>query len=108
MDFLDEVCSFSPTSSQLTKFTVQILGVAQITDEILQQCLLKLRTICINHGILPSSYIITNDLARVGEDPVAFGDFSNVWEGIYNGSKVCIKCLRVSEQTRQAIEKVGI
>ena len=108
VDFLDEVCSLSSTTLQLTKLTVQILGVAQITDDVFRRCLHKLRTICSSRAILPSSYTISSDLARVGEDPVAYGGFSDVWEGIYNGSKVCIKHLRVSEQIRQAIEKVGI
>ena len=108
VDFLDEVRSSPPASVQLTKPIVQILDAAPMADDVFRRCLHKLKTICSRHAILPSSYTIVGDLARTGNDPVAFGGFSDVWEGTYNGSKVCIKHLRVSEQVRKSIEKVSI
>ena len=108
VDFLDGVRSFPLASFQLTGRTVQILGAAPITDDVFRRCLHKLRTICSHHAILPSVYTISGDLTRVGDNPVAFGGFSDVWEGIHNGSRVCIKHLRVTEQDREAVEKVNI
>ena len=108
VDFLDDVCSSPSASSWLTKYTVQILDVAPITDDVSRRCLHKLRTICSQHAILPSSYTISGDLARVGDHPFALGGFSEVWKGTYNGRKVCIKHPRVSEKIREAVEKVSI
>ena len=31
-----------------------------------------------------------------------------MWEGIHNGEKVCIKCLRITKQSCKAVEKVHI
>ena len=56
---------------------------------------------------MPSSYTISDDLTQVGDDPVADGGVSEVWKGTYNGRKVCIKNLKVSEQVRQAVERVS-
>ena len=106
VNFLDGVRTFSPASFKLIKQTVQVLGVAPVTDDVSRRCVHKLRTICSNHAILPSSYMISGDLVRVDNDPVAFGGFSDVWEGTHNGIKVCIKHLRVSQQIREAVEKV--
>ena len=107
VNFLDDVCPFTLASSQLVKQAVQILGVAPIVDDVFRRCLHKLRTICSRHAILPSSYTISGHLSRVGDGPVAFGGFSDVWEGLHNGVKVCIKHLRVSEKIRKTIEKVS-
>jgi hypothetical protein len=108
IDFLDEVGSFSLSSFQLTKQTAQILDVAPTADDVFRRCLHKLQTICTHKTILPSSYTISGDLVRVGNDPVAFGGFSDIWEGRLDGDKVCIKHLRISEQVREAVEKASI
>lgn len=107
VNFLDDVGAFPSASFQLMTQTAQILGVAPIADDVFRRCLHKLRTICCHHAILPSSYTISGNLARVGDDPVAFGGFSDVWEGTYNSNKVCIKHLRVSEQVRETVERVS-
>ena len=78
-----------------------------MSDDVSRRCLHKLRTICSHHAIMPSSYTISDDLTQVGDDPVADGGFSEVWKGTYNGRKVCIKNLKVSEQVRQAVERVS-
>ena len=108
VDFLDEVRPSPLAFVQLTKRTVQILDVGPIADDVLRRCLHKLRTICSRRAILPSSYTISGDLARVGDHPVAFGGFSDVWKGTHNDTNVCIKHLRVSEQIRETLEKVSI
>jgi hypothetical protein len=44
---------------------------------------------------MPSSHIIHEGLERIGENPVAYGGFADVWEGAYVGDKVCAKALRI-------------
>ncbi|KAF9779338.1 kinase-like domain-containing protein [Thelephora terrestris] len=94
-----------PELIRLIDFLDEILDVAPTADDVFRRCLHKLQTICTHKTILPSSYTISGDLVRVGNDPVAFGGFSDVWEGSLDGDKVCIKHLRISEQVREAVEK---
>ena len=54
-----------------------------------------LRKMCREHKSLPSSYAITNELKRTGELPLGSGGNADVWCGLYRGSKVAIKVLRV-------------
>ena len=89
-------------------WTVQVLDVAPMTDDVFRWCLHKLRTICSHHSILPSSYTISGNLTRVGDNPVAFGGFSKVWQGIHKGRKVCIKRLRLTDQIREGVKKASI
>ena len=57
---------------------------------------------------LPSSYAVSGDLARVGDHPIAFGGFADVWEGTHGGGKVCVKVLRISMNDDQTLTKVRI
>ena len=43
----------------------------------------------------------------MGENPVAFGGFSDVWKGTHNGNEVCIKHLRIAQRDREVTEKVS-
>ncbi|KAF9785479.1 CNH domain-containing protein [Thelephora terrestris] len=97
-----------PELTQLVDFIDEVLDVTPITDDVSRRCLHKLQAICGLHNILPSSHNISGEVSRVGDDPVASGGFSDVWKGIYDGRKVCIKYLRITQQTRQAIEKACI
>ena len=106
VDFLDNVRPSLPVSFQLTSQTPQALDVTPITDDVSRRCLHKLQAICGHHKILPSSYNVSGDLTRVDSDPIASGGFSDVWEGIHDGKTVCIKRLRITQQTRRAAEKV--
>ncbi|KAF9779311.1 CNH domain-containing protein [Thelephora terrestris] len=91
--------------TRLVDFLDGALDVIPITDDVSRRCLHKLQAICGRHKILPSSYNISGDLTIIDDDPVASGGFSDVWEGTYDGKKVCIKRLRITQQTRQVIEK---
>ncbi|KAF9778328.1 kinase-like domain-containing protein, partial [Thelephora terrestris] len=91
--------------SRLVDFLDKALSPPLAADDISRRCLHKLQVICGHHSVLPSSYTLIGDLARVGDEPVASGGFSDVWEGILNGDKVCIKYLRCCAQNRQSIEK---
>ena len=108
VEILDGVRRFPLVSPQLMKQILQILDVTPITDDDSRRCLHKLQAICGHHKILPSSYNVSGYLARVGDDAVASGGFADVWEGIHDGRKVCIKYLRTTQQTRQAVEQVCI
>ncbi|KAF9789636.1 kinase-like domain-containing protein [Thelephora terrestris] len=91
--------------TRLVDFLDGALDVIPITDDVSRRCLHKLQAICGRHKILPSSYNIPGDLTIIDDDPVAFGGFSDVWEGTYDGKKVCIKRLRITQQTRKVIGK---
>jgi len=86
--------------------TLQALGAIVTTDEVSRQCLRKLQALCGDNTTLPSSYTVSGDLARVGDEPVAFGGFADVWEGAHRGTKVCIKVLRVTLNDDPALTKV--
>lgn len=108
VDFLDDVCSLFSALRSITKQTLQALSVIPTTDDVSLQCLNKLQAICGHHMILPSSYTISGEIARVGNRPIALGGFADVWEGTYGGKKVCVKWLRVSLNDDKALDKVRI
>ena len=108
VDFLDKVRPSSSASSRPTNRVPQALDVTPTTDDVSRRCLHKLQAICGHRIVLPSSYNVSGDLSRNGSHPAASGGFSDVWEGTYDSRKVCIKCLRITQQTRQAVEKVRI
>lgn len=112
VDFLDGVLdgvrALPLTSFQPTKFTLQVLGSPLLTDDIYRRCMHKLQAICGHHSVLPSSCTLLGDLARVGDEPVASGGCSDVWQGIHNGNNVCVKSLRCCTQNRRIIEKVCV
>jgi len=60
-----------------------------------RRCLRRLRHICGHHNVLPSSHIISDGLEKTGDGPVAYGGFTDVWEGLLGGEKVCVKVMRV-------------
>ena len=55
----------------------------------------KFRQLCGRAGSLPASHIISENLIRTSEEPVASGGYGDVWEGIYNDKRVAIKALRL-------------
>ncbi|KAF9642913.1 kinase-like protein [Thelephora ganbajun] len=60
-----------------------------------RKCLRELRNICGTNAILPTSYTLSADLLGVGTDPFAWGGFGDVYHGTLNGSRVCVKRVRV-------------
>ena len=77
------------------------LKPAQALDDIdsskaaFRKCLRELRTICGTGTILPTSYTLSSHLLSVSPDPVALGGYGDVHEGTLNGSRVCVKRMRV-------------
>ena len=56
---------------------------------------LMLRKMCSEHKLLPSSYTIADGLQTVGEIPYGRGGNADVWRGVYQGSTVAVKALRI-------------
>ena len=107
VDFLDKVRVLPSVSFQLTKKTLQALGIIPVTEDVSRRCLHKLQAICSHNRILPSSYIISGGLVRVGDYPVASTNLSDVWQGTHGSTKVCIKHPRITIKDRKHIEKVS-
>ena len=106
VDFLDKVRVLSSVSFQLTKKSLQALGIIPVTEDVSRRCLHKLQAICSHSRILPSSYIISGGLVRVGDYPVASTNLSDVWQGTHGSTKVCIKHPKITIRDRQGTEKV--
>ena len=108
VDFLDAVRTLLSPFHPVTKRCPQALTVIPTADDVSRQCLRKLQAICGDNVTLPSSYTVSGELARVGDEPVAFGGFADVWEGTHCGRKVCIKALRVTLSDDASLAKVRI
>ena len=108
VDFLDEVRAVLAVFYQFTKRTSQALDVIPTTDNVARETLHKLQAICGHQVTLPSSYIISDEIARVGDSPIILGDIVDVWEGNYRGKKVSIKSLRIHMKNYQTLKKVRI
>ena len=107
-DFLDKVRAVSSAFHHFTNYTPQAIDVIPTTDDVARQCVNKLQVICGHHTILPPSCIASGKIDRMGDDPVARGVIADVWEGIHDGEKVTIKCLRASLVDNKTLKKVRI
>jgi len=109
VDFLDKVGALPSAILPGTKQTFQVLGVIPNTDEVSRRCYHKLQVICGHHTILPSSYTISgHDLTRASDRQRRSGGSADLWEGTYEGGKVCVKELRVSLDASKILTKVRI
>ena len=86
----------------------QALGAIPATDNVARECLHKLQAICSCHAILPSSYVASGRISRIGDGPIALGGIVDAWEGTYHGKKVSIRSLKVPPNDDQALKKVGV
>ena len=50
--------------------------------------------------MLPTLYTLPSTGLNIGHQPVASGGPGDVYEGTFNGSKVCVKRLRVHSKDR--------
>lgn len=74
-----------------------------------RQILEKLQGICTYHMFMPSSHVLSSDLLKTSKYPFDSGGFSDVFQGTYAGSEVCIKRLRIaSTSSLEKIRKVSI
>ena len=106
VDFLDQVRALPSAFCLATKRILQAISVISADDDLSRRCLHKLQVICSHHMILPSSYITSGQIARVGVDPIVLDAISGVWEGTYHGKKVSISCLRAPLDNDQTLKKV--
>ena len=108
VDFLDEVRAVLSALHQFTKQTQQALGTIPTADDVARECIRKLQAICGHHAILPSSYIVSGEIARVGDGPIALGAIADIWEGTYRHKRVSIKSLRIPLNDDQNSKKVRV
>lgn len=108
VNFLDEVRAVPSPLHKFAKRTPQALSVIPTTDDVARECIRKLQAICSRHGTLPSSYIVSGQISRVGDGPIALGTIADVWEGTHRSKKVSIKCLRSPLTDSKILKKVRI
>jgi len=108
VDFLNEVRAVPPPFHQFTKRTSQALSVIPAAEDVARACLRKLQAICSRHATLPSSYIVSGEIARVGDSSTALGTIADVWEGIHESKSVLIKCLRAPLTDNRGFKKVRV
>ena len=94
VNYLDEVrCRVSPPHSLLKP--AQALDCLDPSGPAFRKCLRELRSRCGTGGILPASYILPSRRLNVGSEPFAAGAYGDVYEGTLDGSRVCIKRIRM-------------
>ena len=73
----------------------QALDILEPSGVASRKCLRELRSVCSDRGMLPTSYTIPSHLLDVHPQPFTFGGFGDVYHGTFDGSRVCIKRVRV-------------
>ena len=94
VDCLDKVRCCSALPYSLLK-SMQALDVLDPTTPGFRRCLRELRKICGTRTILPASCTLSPSHLDINLHPVASGGPGDVYEGRLNGSKVCVKRVRV-------------
>jgi len=74
--------------------SVQALDSLNPASFAFRECLRELRSICGNNGILPTSYFLSS-LLNIDSDPFCSGGYGDMYEGSLDGSRVCVKRVRV-------------
>ena len=94
VDYLDKVrCRVSLLCSPLK--LPQALDHLDPASPAFRKCLRELRHVCGTRTIFPPSYTLSSQDLTVGHRPVASGGSGDVYEGFFNGSRVCVKRVRV-------------
>ena len=82
---------------------MQALTMPELDGNLQRQCLHLLYKVCKTSELLPASYILREELIRVGNIR-RYGGFAEVIEGEYLGNRVAIKHLRFG--TEEAFNKI--
>ena len=97
VDYLDKVrCRI--TFPHPPPQSVQALDGLDPSGPAFRKCLRELRSRCGDGGILPASYTLAPHLLNVGSEPFASGTYGDVYDGTLDGSKICVKRIRVYTQ----------
>ena len=86
---------------------MQVVAQSCLDDRLRQRCLLLLSKICKAQRIIPTSYILRQELIRVGRG-LYHGMFTEVSSGEYLGFPVAIKRLKVNEGDPDSTFKVPL
>jgi hypothetical protein len=68
----------------------------------------RLKRFCREHVALPSTCLITDDVVPETNIPLHQTNFSDVYRGRHQGELVAMKRLRVREDTKLRVAKVGV
>jgi len=94
VDYLDKVCRHVTLPRSSFK-SLQALDGLDPSSPVSRKCLRELRNICSTRMALPTSYQIPSNLLKIDPEPFAFGGFGDVYHATLDGSRVCIKRLRM-------------
>ena len=108
VEFLGKVRTLPSAPCLVIEQALQTLNALSAHDNVSRQCLHKLQAICARRITLPSSYIVSDNLARVGGPPISSDGIFDVWKGAYHGKSVSIKLLKVPPNSDRALKKVCI
>jgi len=93
VDYLDEVHHRVALPCSPIK-PAQALDGLPPSSPAFRKCLRELRGICGTGAILPTSYTLSSRL-NVNSDPFASGGYGDVYHGKVDGSRVCVKRVRM-------------
>lgn len=105
-NYLDEVrrhvaLFYSPFKS------AQVLNCLDPSGPTFRKCLRELRSLCGTSMVLPTSFTLPSQLLEIDPIPLTSGSSCDVYRGILNGSRVCVKRVRVyAQDTQQTAAKV--
>lgn len=107
---LDKVCpSFIPlpVTVHSRPSGYQAIDILSHESDIHERCVRALSKVCGIYGLLPDSHEVGLNLT-VGDHPVTFGGFSDIWKAAgTNGEVWAIKMLRVYQNDIERMKKVG-
>jgi len=89
-------CALSANPSYCPLSLPQVLDDLDPGSVAFRRVLQKLQGICSSRTLIPSSHSIPVDLLNIDNTPFGSGGFSDVFQGTYAGSVVCIKRPRMS------------
>ena len=94
VEYLDDVSPRVAFTNSLLKLP-KVLDALHPASPAFREVHRELREICGSRKILPQSSMLPASLLNIAERPVASKGFCDVYEGLLNDSKVCVKRLRI-------------
>ena len=105
VDLLDQVSELQESRALVIDRVSQTLAQSYLDDKLRHRSWLLLSKICRARAIVPSSYKLQSEFIRVGR-VYCQGGFADVSDGVYRGSPVAIKHLRISVEESDGASKV--